>query len=53
MNLIETLYVQEFNNDYVLLKIKYLGKIDRIIKRLNEEKIILKIIDNQWELKII
>ncbi len=53
IDLIESIYVQEFNNEYVLLKIKYLGKIDKIIEQLNNEKIILRLSNDFWSLKII
>ena len=33
IDLIDSYYVQELNKDYVLVKIKYLGKIDKIIKK--------------------
>ena len=36
IDLIENVFVQEFNKDYVNLKIKYLGKLDKIIKQLRE-----------------
>ena len=52
IDLIENIYVQEFNNEAVFLKIKYLGKLDRIIKQLEEQKIILKLKGNQWSIKI-
>ncbi len=50
---IENVYIQEFNNDLVVLKIKYLGKIDKIIKKMETEKIILKFVDEVWSIKII
>ena len=53
IDLIENIYVQEFNNESALLKIKYLGKLDKIIRQLEEQKIILKLIENQWSIKII
>jgi len=31
IDLIENIYVQEFNKDYILLKIKYLGKVKKMI----------------------
>ena len=37
IDLIESIYVQEFNNNNVFLKIKYLGRIDKIIKELKKE----------------
>ena len=33
---IENVYVQEFNKDYMFLKIKYLGKLDKIINQLKK-----------------
>ena len=53
IDLIENIYVQELNNKSVILKIKYLGKLDRIIKQLEEQKIILKSKGDQWSIKII
>ena len=52
-DLIENIYVQEFNNESIFLKIKYLGKLDKIIRQLEEQKIILKLIEDQWSIKII
>ena len=46
------IFMQELNNKYALLKIKYLGKIDKIINQLEKEKIILKLSDDVWSLKI-
>ena len=31
IGLIEDIFVQEFNNEYILLKLKYLGKLSKII----------------------
>ena len=53
IDLIDNIYVQEFNNEYIFLKIKYLKKIDKIIQLLRKEKIILQLIEEQWRLKII
>ena len=53
IDLIENIYVQELNNKSIILKIKYLGKLDRIIKQLEEQKIILKSKGDQWSIKII
>ncbi len=53
IDLIDNIYVQEFNNEYIFLKIKYLGKIDKIIQLLKKEKIILQLTEDQWRLKII
>ena len=53
IDLIENIYVQKLNNEYVLIKIKYLGKINKIIKELGKQKIILKLIGDQWSLNLI
>ena len=53
VGLIDSIYVQEFNSQYVFLKIKYLGKLDKIIKQLENEKIILKLEGDQWSIKIL
>ena len=53
IELIDSFYVQELNKDYVLVKIKYLGKINKIIKRLKDQNIDLIMIKGQWELNII
>ena len=50
---IESIYVQEFNKKNVFLKIKYLGKLDKIMKQLEAQRIILKLIGDQWSLKLI
>ena len=44
IDLIETFYIQELNKDYAFIKIKYLGKIN---------KINLKSKNGQWEINII
>ena len=51
IDLIENIFVQDFNKDYVNLKIKYLGKLEKIIFQLSEEKISLKLINDQWLIK--
>jgi len=53
IDLIENIYVQKFNNQHVLIKIKYLGKINKIIKELNKQRIDLKLIGDKWSLKLI
>ena len=53
VNLIESIYIQELNNNYIYLKIKYLGKLSKIIKKLETQKVILKLIGDEWNLKII
>ena len=53
IDLIENIYIQELNNEYILIKIKYLGKIKKIIDQLESQKIILKLKDDQWVMKLI
>ncbi len=53
IGLVDNLYVQEINSEYVLLKIKYLGKLEKIIKELKKEKIILKQKNDEWSIKLI
>ena len=53
IDLIDNFYVQQLNKDYFLVKIKYLGKINKIIKKLDDQNIRLKLIAGQWQLKII
>ena len=53
IDLIENLYIEEFNNEIVFIKIKYLGKLEQIIKQLKDQKIILKLFGEQWRIKII
>ena len=48
---IENIYIQEFNKDYVNLKIKYLGKLEKIINQLKNEKINLQLLDDMWVIK--
>lgn len=48
IDLIENIYVQEFNKDFMNLKIKYLGDLNKIIDQLKKEKIILQLIQEQW-----
>ena len=48
---IEKLYVQEFNKDYINLRIKYLGNLQKIINQLKKENIDLKLINDQWVIK--
>ena len=53
IDLIDNFYVQELSKDYVLVKIKYLGKINKIISKLKDQNINLKMIAGQWQLNII
>ena len=42
IDLIDNFYVQQINKDYVLVKIKYLGKINKIITNSKNKDIDLK-----------
>ncbi len=53
IDLIDNYYVQKLSKDFVLVKIKYLGKIDKIINKLKDQKISLKMVNGQWLLSII
>ena len=53
IDLIDNYYVQQLNKDYVLVKIKYLGKIDKIIKKLKDQNIDLNMREGQWKIEII
>ena len=48
---IENIYVQEFNKDYMNLRIKYLGNLKKLIKELKKENINLELINDQWIIK--
>ena len=53
IDLIENLYFLEINRKYVILKIKYLGKINRIIDQLKVQNVLLEFKNDEWSLKII
>ena len=53
IDLIDNYYVQQLNKDYALIKIKYLGKINKFIQKLNEKNINLLRSDGKWQLTII
>ena len=48
---VENIYVQDFNKDYMNLRIKYLGKLDKLINELKNENINLQLINDQWVIK--
>ena len=48
---IENIYVQEFNRNYMSLRIKYLGKLEKIINQLRKENINLQLISDKWVIK--
>ena len=51
IELVEKIYVQDFNKDYMNIRIKYLGKLEKIINQLKKENINLKVINEQWVIK--
>ena len=53
INLVNNIYIKEMNKDYALVKIKYLGKITKIIKKLKKQNINLKNNNGQWQLNLI
>ncbi len=48
---IENIFVQEFDKKQVNLRIKYLGKLEKIINQLKKEKINLQLINEEWIIK--
>tara|TARA_Y200000002_G_scaffold200794_1_gene165713 strand:- start:785 stop:1837 length:1053 start_codon:yes stop_codon:yes gene_type:complete len=53
IDLIDSIYVQEFNKDYMKLRIKYLGKLENIINQLKKENVDLKLIKDNWIIKVL
>ena len=53
IDLVQNIYIQQFNKNYINLRIKYLGKIDKIIALLKNQNIFLKFENEEWNLKII
>ena len=51
IDLIENVSVQHFNKDYMFLRIRYLGKLEKIIGQLLNERINLKLTNDQWIIK--
>ena len=49
---IESIYVQDFNKDFMNLRIKYLGNLEKIIILLKLENIDLQLINEQWVIKL-
>ena len=50
---IENIFVTEFNKDYVILKIKHLGRLEKIITQLKNQNINIQLIDDKWIIKLI
>ena len=53
IDLIDKFSIRQLNKDFALAKIKYLGKINKIINKLKDQNINLKMKKGQWQLKII
>ena len=51
VDVVENIFVQEFNKNYMKLRIKYLGKLDKIINQFKKENIDLKLINEDWVIK--
>ena len=52
IDLIENYNVLVLNKNFVKIKIKYLGKIDKIKKKLNEKGIKISISDEKWTIEL-
>ena len=53
IDVIDNIFVQEFTSDYVKIRIKYLGKLEKIINELKKENIHLESIGDQWFIKVL
>ena len=52
IDIIEKYSVLEMTSKYFKVRIKYKGKINKIKKKISEQSINIKIVDNVWKLKI-
>ena len=53
IDLVENIYVQDFNKDFMNLRIKYLGKLEKVINQLESKNIRLELVDEKWVLEIL
>ena len=53
IDLIDNIFVQDFNKDHMNLTIKYLGKLEKMINQLKIEKINLQLINDQWVIRVL
>ena len=53
IDLIENYNVSELNKNYVQIKIKFLGNINKIKKKLSENGINFTIQNNEWQINLI
>ncbi len=51
MDSVENIYVQNFNMNYMNLRIKYLGKLEKLISQLKIKNIDLQLINDKWVIK--
>ena len=51
IDVIEDIFVLEFNKNYVNIRIKYLGKFERMLNQLKKENIVLKLVNDKWLIK--
>ncbi len=51
IDLVDNIFVQDFNKDFMNLRIKYLGKLEKIIFQLKKEDINLQLINDYWVIK--
>ena len=49
---IENIYIEKFSKETVFLKIKYLGKLNKMLNQLKNNKIILKSSRDQWFIEL-
>jgi len=52
IDLIQDIYVEELNKNYVKIKIKYLGKINKMKDKLTNQDLEVTIENNRWKLKV-
>ena len=53
MDFVENIFIQEFGKNYVNLKIKYLGKLEKMKRQLKDEGINLEFKNDQWIMKFL
>ena len=51
IDLVEDIFVLDFNKDYANVKIKYLGNLERMINQLKKENVILQLVNDEWLIK--
>ena len=51
IDLIDEVFILEFNKDYVNIRIKYFGKLERMINQLKTNNIVLQLVNDKWLIK--